>query len=336
MAVVNILDAFGYKWAQTGTAEALTDDQWKAGWAFIGALPPSVEQFNKWGQIFDEKSNYLFGLLSPIAVAAGTPLTNVSVNTLRDALLGTSFFITQAAGTNDRSVATTAFVAAASVPRVATFVANGSWVVPAGITKVFVTATGGGGGGGSGGGGDISFTGSGGGGGGAGFSQQRVEYPVVPGQTLTVTIGAGGALATGGSSGGAAGGTGGTTTITNLGGGTQTYTGGSGGGAGSNSTSTTVPGPGGGAGWPAGGNAGDGYKNGGTGVGGAGGSPPGIGSGGAGGRAATTTNALPGGAGAGYGAGGGGGGGYYGAGTVGTFNGGNGAAGLPGFVRFEW
>lgn len=87
MAVVNILDAFTYKWAQTGTAEALTDDQWRAGWAFIGALPPSVEQFNKWGQVFDEKSNYLYSQMKAVFDAAGEVPSPADINSLRDALL---------------------------------------------------------------------------------------------------------------------------------------------------------------------------------------------------------------------------------------------------------
>ena len=64
MAAVDILAAFGYKWAETGTVEALDDAQYKAGWAFIGATPPSVEQFNKVHQIADEKANWLYGQFS--------------------------------------------------------------------------------------------------------------------------------------------------------------------------------------------------------------------------------------------------------------------------------
>lgn len=87
MAVASILDAFGYKWAQTGSVEALTDDQWKAGWAFIGALPPSVEQFNKWGQISDEKSNYLYAQMKAVFDAAGEVPDAADLNSLRDAML---------------------------------------------------------------------------------------------------------------------------------------------------------------------------------------------------------------------------------------------------------
>lgn len=59
MAAVELANAFGLKWAENGTVDVIDDSQWKAGWAFIGATPPSVEQFNKVFQIFDEKMNYL-------------------------------------------------------------------------------------------------------------------------------------------------------------------------------------------------------------------------------------------------------------------------------------
>lgn len=86
MPTVNILDAFGYKWGQTGTAEPITDDQWKLGWAFIGATPPSVEQFNKWGQVFDEKSNYLYAQMKAVFDAAGEVPDPADLNSLRDSL----------------------------------------------------------------------------------------------------------------------------------------------------------------------------------------------------------------------------------------------------------
>lgn len=71
MAAVDILAAFGYKWAETGTVEALDDAQYKAGWAFIGATPPSVEQFNKVHQIADEKANYLYAQMLSVFNSAG-------------------------------------------------------------------------------------------------------------------------------------------------------------------------------------------------------------------------------------------------------------------------
>lgn len=71
MATVNFFDAFGYKWGQTGNTYSMQDDQYKLGWAFIGSTPPSVEQFNTWGQISDEKSNWLYQQFAVAAAARG-------------------------------------------------------------------------------------------------------------------------------------------------------------------------------------------------------------------------------------------------------------------------
>jgi hypothetical protein len=67
------------------------------------------------------------------------------------------------------------------------FTSSGTFTVPSGITKVYVTMVGGGGGGG---GGSASDTGQGGGSGGAYF---KTAVSVTPGSDITVTIGAGGA-----------------------------------------------------------------------------------------------------------------------------------------------
>lgn len=107
-----------------------------------------------------------------------------------------------------------------------THIVNGSFVVPAGVRKIFVSGCGGGGGGG-GAAADANYHGGGGGGGSAGFLFRKA-YAVTPGQTLSVVIGAGGSGGTGGSNGGnaAAGNAGGATVIADLG---LTLGGGSGG-----------------------------------------------------------------------------------------------------------
>ncbi|EED65666.1 hypothetical protein SR914_11870 [Comamonas testosteroni] len=81
---------------------------------------------------------------------------------------------------------------------IAHFVTNGSFTVPAGVTKIFITAIGGGGGGGggkSGNLGNVEYQGGGGGGGG-GACVNRNPYNVTPGQVLTIVVGAGGVGAT--------------------------------------------------------------------------------------------------------------------------------------------
>lgn len=80
------------------------------------------------------------------------------------------------------------------------FTSSGTYTVPAGITKLYLTGCGGGGGGG----GTLS-TGLGGGGGGGATCCIKTAVTVVPGKTYTVTIGAGGSGVSGnsGTSGGA-------------------------------------------------------------------------------------------------------------------------------------
>lgn len=138
MATVNILPAFTYKWAQDGTAEALEDTQYKAGWSFIGATPPSVEQFNKVHQIADEKSNYLYSQLSTIYTLTGVVPGAADVNSLRNALRGTGLFLTAAPGTNDTSVATTAFVQAAGAAMTGRLIRTTRYIRVAGVQNVSV------------------------------------------------------------------------------------------------------------------------------------------------------------------------------------------------------
>jgi hypothetical protein len=69
------------------------------------------------------------------------------------------------------------------------FEASGTFVVPADVSMMWVDGCAGG----SGGGGGNSTPGGGGGGGGAGIGVAQMPVAVVPGETLTVTVGANGA-----------------------------------------------------------------------------------------------------------------------------------------------
>lgn len=119
-----------------------------------------------------------------------------------------------------------AIIEAASNGGTQLFTASGTFTVPTGVTKVFVTMCGGGGGGGGGDG--ESWSGAGGGGGGSYINKQLT---VTPGNAYTVTVGAGGTAGARNASGGAGGSTsiGALLTATGGGGGTSgnTPTGGS-------------------------------------------------------------------------------------------------------------
>ena len=203
-------------------------------------------------------------------------------------------------------------------------------VVPAGVTQMVGSgAAGGGGGGGGGGGTGASSTGAGGGGGGAGQSAVDQLLTVSPGETLTITIGAGGkgALAASGSAGGT------TSVVGSVSGTLITLTGGLGGTVGTYGASN-VAGGFGGSGYPtgtAGADTNPATSGSPSGAGGVGGSSP-FGGGGAGGRGASS-GGLSGQAAGGYGAGGGGGGGSY---VSGSNSGSTGGAASSGFMFLQW
>lgn len=73
-------NAFNFTWAQTGLTDDWQDNQYKLGWATIGANPPTVEQFNRTFQIVDEKANWLYRQLKAAADQANVTLSAASDN----------------------------------------------------------------------------------------------------------------------------------------------------------------------------------------------------------------------------------------------------------------
>lgn len=240
----------------------------------------------------------------------------------------------------------------ALLARSATWDAAGTYtfVVPEGVTFLYLDSVGGGAGGGGAGGGwalqDFPYVpdadayvyrgGGGGGGGGAGESVIGVTLTVVPGETLTVIIGDRGTGGAGGAPGnnGSAGTPGGDTSISGSFGISIAFGGSEGGGGAGFGAPSGQTGAGGIPGSPGGffgidGRVGCAGGNGGT-------SP--HGGGGAGGRGATendiTHSGADGGDAAGRGAGGGGGGAVYHA--TSTDKGGDGGDGTVGFLNITW
>jgi hypothetical protein len=212
---------------------------------------------------------------------------------------------------------------------VQTVTANGNFTVPAGVTKIYVSAcAGGGGGGGSAGNNGVANQAGGGGGGGAGQWIIRSPYTVTPGQVIAITIGAGGSAGGGGAAGvnaGTNGGAGGNTAIGSL----ITLTGGTGGAGGGNPGGANVgSGGGGGTGYPNGSAGDDGIAGCG---GGAGASSP-FGGGGPHMRGSQGST-LAGLVGNGYGSGAGGAGACWAAQVQ---AGAAGSAGMPGVAIIEW
>jgi hypothetical protein len=143
--------------------------------------------------------------------ASGTPGTAY----VNSRTAGTSFVINSTSGSDNSSVAW--WIVEPGLDRV--YTTSTTLTVPTGITRILVNGVGGAGGGG-GGGAKTGITATGGaGGGGAGGSAEFIPntpLTVVPGETLTITIGPAGTAGIGGTAAGASGtsgGNGGSTTI---------------------------------------------------------------------------------------------------------------------------
>lgn len=82
MADPTFFDLFKASWAQNGLTEGITELQYKTGWAYIGSVPPSVEQFNKVQQTTDERLAWLYRQLEALAAVTGQPLVATSTDAL--------------------------------------------------------------------------------------------------------------------------------------------------------------------------------------------------------------------------------------------------------------
>ena len=180
-----------------------------------------------------------------VAGGANTLTVNSTAATITGAATFSNTLTLPASGIkfSDNSTLTTAPLSGFSNMQV--FTANGTFTVPAGVTKVKVTVVGGGGGGG----GSTSSYGGYGGGGGGGGSAIKIISGLTPAGTVSVTVGAGGAASSGG-----AGGAGGTSSFgaycssTGGGGGVANYGDTGLGGSGSSGDLNIVGGSGGGGG----------------------------------------------------------------------------------------
>lgn len=64
-------DRFGKSWSLTGPQSPPTDQQADLGWDYIGASPPTVQQFNALFRWLDEKDNWLYGQIARVLITAG-------------------------------------------------------------------------------------------------------------------------------------------------------------------------------------------------------------------------------------------------------------------------
>lgn len=86
MAAVDFFSSFGYKWGQDGSVYNWDDAQYKQGWATIGSVPPSVEQFNRVHQVADEKASWLYQQIKAVTDNASLTLSAATSDTLLKAI----------------------------------------------------------------------------------------------------------------------------------------------------------------------------------------------------------------------------------------------------------
>jgi hypothetical protein len=75
-------------WASLGVKTDPSDAQANAGFAFLGAAPPTVELFNALEQYSDQKDTYLYNQIASVINWGGKTPVETDPNTLRDSIIG--------------------------------------------------------------------------------------------------------------------------------------------------------------------------------------------------------------------------------------------------------
>ena len=86
MADSTFFDLFERPWAKNGNIDDITTAQYETGWAFIGSLPPTVEQFNRVHQLADQRLMWLYQQVKAVADATGQQVSADTLNILLHAL----------------------------------------------------------------------------------------------------------------------------------------------------------------------------------------------------------------------------------------------------------
>ena len=79
---ISTLNSFNMAWGENGGRFDWQPAQYRQGWATIGDVPPSVEQFNALHYLQDEKANFLYRQLADVAAAAGNQYTETAAASL--------------------------------------------------------------------------------------------------------------------------------------------------------------------------------------------------------------------------------------------------------------
>ena len=79
---ITTLNSFNMAWGENGGRFDWQPAQYRQGWATIGDVPPSVEQFNALHYLQDEKANFLYRQLADVVAAAGNQYTETAAASL--------------------------------------------------------------------------------------------------------------------------------------------------------------------------------------------------------------------------------------------------------------
>ena len=79
---ISTLNSFNMAWGENGGRFDWQPAQYRQGWATIGDVPPSVEQFNALHYLQDEKANFLYRQLADVVAAAGEQYKETEVASL--------------------------------------------------------------------------------------------------------------------------------------------------------------------------------------------------------------------------------------------------------------
>ena len=79
---ITTLNSFDMAWGENGGRFDWQPAQYRQGWATIGDVPPSVEQFNALHYLQDEKANFLYRQLADVVAKAGNQYTETAAASL--------------------------------------------------------------------------------------------------------------------------------------------------------------------------------------------------------------------------------------------------------------
>ncbi|KUE88874.1 hypothetical protein ASL20_09620 [Cupriavidus necator] len=85
MADIDFFNDFQKIWATNGDIEPISQSDYLEGWAYIGDTPPSVEQFNRAGQVRDERIAWLFQQMQELARVFDYPIAGDRIDALTQA-----------------------------------------------------------------------------------------------------------------------------------------------------------------------------------------------------------------------------------------------------------